>query len=364
MKHVLSNATILSGEDFEVVKGYMVIDDKIIEEIGEGSYHGKSIDVKGGIIFPSFINSHTHVGDSLAPDIGAYATIDERVGKDGFKHRILEEKSAQVSGAINATLKEMLKGGCTAISDFREGGLEGIKQLKSAIPPHMDCVIMGRPGPDQLEEVLENCDGIGISSIEDYSEEDLKIVSTTVRRRSKILGVHVGEVVDDLERALSFKPDFMVHLTNVNVLGENLENINRAGIPVILCPRANAMLGVGIPRLKELFDSTLVALGTDNVMINSPDMFREMEFTFKIIRGMYKDHKFKADQILKAATLNGRKIFALPDNSIMEGNLADFIVAKKGDYITDPVLSLVHRTDKNDVRAVFKNGCWIVDRGI
>ncbi|MFQ5975540.1 MAG: amidohydrolase family protein [Candidatus Hydrothermarchaeales archaeon] len=357
MKQVFVNATILYGEDLEIVEGYVVVEGKNIYEVGEGSYFGKNTDVKGGIIFPSFMNSHMHIGDSVAKDLGAYSNIEERVGKGGIKQRTLEERSSEVPKAIQATLKEMLRGGTTAFCDFREGGLEGIKQLKSALKTPIDCKIMGRPNSDDLGKVLDNCDGIGVSSVKEHTEEELKKISNAVKRSSKLLGVHVGEVEDDLNKALAIKPDFVVHLTNVD--GEGLERTIEAGIPVILCPRANAMLGVGIPRLKELFCSTLVALGTDNVMVNSPDMFREMEFTFKIIRGIYKDHMFDAKEVLKGATINGRRIFGLPDNSIKEGNIADFTIIKKRAYTTDPILSLVHRSDSSDIRAVIKNGSMI-----
>lgn len=357
MKYVFSNATILYGEDFEVVNGYVVVEDTTIEEVGEGSYAGKNIDVDGGIIFPSFTNSHVHLGDSVAKDLGAYRDIEERVGKGGIKHRILEEKSSEVSRAIEISLRKMLMGGTTVFCDFREGGLEGINQLKSAIETPMDGIIMGRQDSDSLDEVLENCNGIGVSSVRDYSEEELGRISRIVKERSKLLGVHVGEVEDDLEKALTLDPDFMVHLTNVE--RESLEKILERNMPVVLCPRANAMLGVGLPPLKELFESTLVALGTDNLMINSADMFREMDFTFKIIRGLYKDHLFDAKEVLKAATINGRRIFSLPGNSVEEGNAADFVITKREEYTTDPILSLVHRTESSSVRGVFKNGALI-----
>ncbi len=251
MKYVFSNATVLSGEDFEVVNGYVVVEDTTIEEVGEGSYAGKSVDVDGGIIFPSFTNSHVHLGDSVVKDIGAYRDIEERVGKEGIKHRVLEEKSSEVSRAIDLSLRKMLVGGTTVFCDFREGGLKGINQLKSAIETPMDGIIMGRQDSDSLDEVLENCDGIGVSSVRDYSEEELDKISKIVKERSKLLGVHVGEVEDDLEKAITLDPDFMVHLTNVGE--ESLEKILERNMPVVLCPRANAMLGVGLPSLKELF---------------------------------------------------------------------------------------------------------------
>ncbi len=68
---------------------------------------------------------------------------------------------------------------------------------------------------------------------------------------------------------------------------------------------------------------------------------------------------FDAKEVLKAATINGRRIFGLPANSVEEGNTADFIVAKREEYTTDPVLSIVHRMESSSIWGVFKNGVLI-----
>jgi len=39
---------------------------------------------------------------------------------------------------------------------------------------------------------------------------------------------------------------------------------------------------VGVPPIRDLAERTTVALGTDNVMLDSPSMFREMEFAAKL----------------------------------------------------------------------------------
>ena len=51
----------------------------------------------------------------------------------------------------------------------------------------------------------------------------------------------------------------------------------------------------------------LLALGTDNVMINSPDMFREMDFLWKVTMGI-KKKRIDPKDILKMATVNAGKI--------------------------------------------------------
>jgi Cytosine deaminase and related metal-dependent hydrolases len=58
---------------------------------------------------------------------------------------------------------------------------------------------------------------------------------------------------------------------------------------IVICPRANSSLAEGIPDIQKMENAgCLLALGTDNVMINSPDMFREMDFLWKATMGIKK----------------------------------------------------------------------------
>jgi cytosine/adenosine deaminase-related metal-dependent hydrolase len=51
-------------------------------------------------------------------------------------------------------------------------------------------------------------------------------------------------------------------------------------------------------------------LGTDNLMFNSPNMFREMEYALKVTRGLSKKY-FPPKEILKMATVNPGQVFKL-----------------------------------------------------
>ncbi len=354
---VFSNATILCGEELEIVKGYVAVKNGVIDEIGEGrAPYRNAADTKRGIIFPAFTNAHVHLGDSIAQDIAAYEHIDRRVGRRGVKFKILKERESEVSNGIRHSLNEMLEFGTTTFCDFREGGLKGIEQLKAVLLKNQDCIILGRPN-NGVEDVLKNCDGIGISSAADYTPEELRKISKAVRKSKKLLAVHAAEVGDDVNKVLKLKPSFLVHATNASK--ENLQKIFASKIPAVLCPRANAMFGVGIPRIKEILENTLVAFGTDNVMANSLNIFREMEFAFKAVRGLNRDYKFDARKILAAATLNGRKLLGLKSSAIAEGNEANFIILRNRKYLYNPILAIVHRYEASDIKSIVKGSLCI-----
>ena len=54
----------------------------------------------------------------------------------------------------------------------------------------------------------------------------------------------------------------------------DLEATSKKTRGIVICPRANSSLSEGIPDIEKMQNAgCLLALGTDNVMINSPDMF-------------------------------------------------------------------------------------------
>ena len=106
------------------------------------------------------------------------------------------------------------------------------------------------------------------------------------------------------------------------------------------------MLSVVIPPVSAYVENDIdVALGTDNVMFNQPDMFREMEYTLKAVRASYQN-KITAYDVLKMATINGFKILG-KDISIKEGNISDILIIKRKS--DDPYLSIVNRSSPEDI---------------
>lgn len=352
MRLVLGNATILRGEELEPTKGFLVIKDGLIEEVGEGKGPRGWIDLKRGIVSPTFTNAHVHLGDSIGQDYGAYKNIEKRVGTGGLKGRLLEEGKARVPAGMGDSMRRMLRCGTGAFGDFREGGLEGVRLLRRVMDPRLEGVVLGRPDGSGVEELLAECDGIGLRTPRAYPKVEIERIVAAVKGRKKLLAVHAAEVRDDVDEALGLRPDFLVHLTNAR--RESLDKVARAGVPVVLCPRANAMLGVGLPEIPRLLERTLVALGTDNVMVNGPNMMREAEFAFKLARGMGRDPTLDGKSILAAATINGRKVLGLRSNAIEGGNKASFIVFRRGRYLYDPVLAVIHRYDVGDIRCIVR----------
>lgn len=300
----------LIGEELEERNVRIVTEGRKIKSIEET---GKDYDTW---ICPSFFNSHTHLGDTVAMDIAFSGSLKEIVKPPGgLKHRILEKTPhEELKKAIRASIKTMIGSGTSGCADFREGGTEGVKALIDAsagLP--FSPVIFGREGGEFIS------DGVGISSTKDVNGVE-KIVREA-RSAGKKVAFHAGEKNNgDIEPALEFDPDLLVHCTHATKA--DMRHIADRGIPVVVCARSNWIFGVTDsgkrPPVTEMLDHGIeVLLGTDNVMVVQPDMFSEMSFLSTVT-------KTGAESILRAA-LHGSALFGEP-NYLKEGNHASFFI--------------------------------------
>jgi len=330
--------TILVGPEFEPVEGRVVVEDGEIQAIEETDTGSDSI------VMPAFVNAHTHIGDSIAKEAGGGLSLDELVAPpDGLKHRLLRSTDRQTKVAAMArTVKQMEETGTASFIEFREGGVDGVAMLRDALTRRMvDPVILGR----ETEAAMNESDGFGASGARDGDFDQLR---NATRRAGKLFGIHAGERdAADIHPALDLDPDFLVHLVHVEEL--HLDRIEDNGIPAVVCPRSNLVTNVGVPPIRQLAERTTVALGTDNVMLNSPSMFREMEFAAKLT-------DLPAETILRMATHNGAKIAGLNCGVIEEGRDAKLLVLD-GDsdnlsYAKDVVRAVVRRAGHADIKRV------------
>src|SRR5207244_5677151 len=96
---------------------------------------------------PGLWNAHTHLGDAVITQ-ELTGTLEELVAPPhGLKHRILAKaKDDAVIGAMRRAMATMLRTGTTGFSDFREGGLKGLKLMYAAVAAMpLQGVALGRP---------------------------------------------------------------------------------------------------------------------------------------------------------------------------------------------------------------------------
>ena len=389
---LIKNVSILYGNDLDYINSTNIrISGQFVKTIGTNLKPDKKEDVydcEGLLVIPGFINAHTHVGDSIGKDIGLDFGVEEKIHPiKGIKQKILtNSKASHLTSFIRNSCLSMIKKGITTFVDFREGGLDGIELLRNAtkgLP--IRSIILGRINyyqdlksikkntllpeskKEELSNLLKKCDGIGISGPNEFSDSVLRFYSQV----PKIRAIHSAETLEscmiskkttaktETQRALLLKPNFLVHMTHASKNDLILASKNETSI--VVCPRANAALAEGIPDVNLMMKSDCnLTIGTDNVMINSLDMFREMDYLWKVSMGLQKS-RLNPKSILKMATVNAAKMLRHKNMGTIQSNsLADCIFINKHaidlEPMHNPYASIVHRASETTIKAVMFGG--------
>jgi cytosine/adenosine deaminase-related metal-dependent hydrolase len=99
-------------------------------------------------------------------------------------------------------------------------------------------------------------------------------------------------------------------------------------------------------------EGIVLGVGTDNVMLNSPNLFDEMHLLGKAL--LHDDR-----QVFKMCTLNGAKIMRIDQRlgSIREGKEARVMVINSRSNnlwgSVNPLASVVRRAEPSDILAIF-----------
>ncbi|MEA3254308.1 MAG: amidohydrolase family protein [Candidatus Altiarchaeota archaeon] len=349
---MIINSSILANEKFTFIEeGHIIIENGVITEVGDGFLH-EGINAKEYIVIPGLINAHTHIGDSFAKEAVQGLGVGDAVGKTGMKWTLYKDTDENtIINSMQDSVKYMLNSGITTFADFREFGLEGINQLKNAVKTtSIKAIILGR----DLGNNLDCCDGLGLNL---YQLDQIP-----VNRKKKIIALHAGEACGEVEAALKHDPDIIVHFTHCTK--NDVKDASTKKTSVILCPRCNAALGAGFPPVKDLLDEGInIALGTDNVMINSPDLFREMEFLLKY---SHLNGGVEPEDVLKMATVNAAKALKTNSGVILRDKAADLIFIDKNApnlrHTSNLIATIVSRCQAENVRKIMVAGVFVINK--
>lgn len=316
--------SIWCGDGFS--KGYITIEDGVVEDVQFGTYKGDP-DFKG-CIMPGIIDTHTHIADAGLKLDRRY-TLEELVAPpNGLKHRYLKNTPTEkMVGDMVSYISGLTSKGVSRIIDFREGGVEGSRMLRSISPRS---VILGRPiskefDPNEIDEILEYADGIGIPSISDMPRTYIDMIAQEVHKKNKILALHVSERVrEDIDYVISLRPHFVVHM--VQATHSDIAKCVDNDIRISVCPRSNLYFGMRAPVNDMINAGADLSLGTDNAMLTPDrDIFEEMRVFYELLTPLNKERALH----LKYLVAGGRKL--LYENSSIES-----MTGKKADLIAIP----------------------------
>ena len=393
MSIAITNASLLLGKELDYVQnGHIEIENGRIKRAGAGNYggSGKRLDAKGFLVMPGLINAHTHIADSIGKDIAASHRLDARVHPVfGAKKKILQKSAPEhLKAFIRNSAISMMKKGVVAFADFREDGPDGIRLLKEAVADlPIKCVVLGRTNyygdpkeasglppeaVEQARQVLEIADGFGLSGANENTDAALSQYRQLAGK--KMVAIHAAESKETMEFSNAhtgrsevdrimerLRPDFLVHMTNASE--DEISLVAKSKTGIVVCPRSNGVLGAGIPKVAQMLrQGCLLAIGTDNVMLNSSDMLRELDYIWKASRAT-ESEMIRPKELLKMATVNGAQILKLNSGCIEQGRAADLLFIDKmhADLypMHDPHAAIVHRLSESSIGSVMIDGRFV-----
>ncbi len=401
--YTLRGAAILAGDELELLSiGDVEVRNGLINRIGRDLSDPALpiIDVSGKLIVPGFINGHTHFLDAAIKEI-AYDTepgANLFFPPDGVRPQALAQLPPEtVVDAMRRTARHMVSTGTVAFADFTSGGLEGVEQIKNACSDSsLRCLSLGslsgfpfqpqdalqenREGLSaaqisELEEVISRADGLAPVRASDITDAAMQDLHRIAREAGKLVATHAAALPSyretslartgrsDVERIAEFlQPDFIVHMTDADQ--RDLQRTAESGIAIIMCARANATLRAGAPPYANaLALGITIGFGTDNIMLEGPDLLGELGYISRIARTSgISDHQVSPTDLLKSATIDGARALSIDDTlgSLRDGKSASLVLFDMENdnlaFSRDPVASIVHRASRADISAVIIDG--------
>ncbi len=355
------------GEDLELWDSgvNMVVRDGLIEHVGRGKSAGRNVvNFNNVLVMPPLANLHTHILDYAFPEVGWDLDIDTLVGDPyGVKYLMLSKAdNTSLRNAIQRFLNHSWNCGVGVVVEFREGGASNaVLDLSSRPKTH---IVLGMPVRqdgvvDQVREMSEFVNGVGISSPLYFREDELEALNKLSKDLNMIVHAHISEVAEshdggDLEYMLKhLKPSAVVHGTYLNY--EELTTLKEHGIPLIMCLRSNLWFVGAVPDLRTIRELEMdVGLGTDNASWIKGDLWRELDLLTNLLRvkGVL-DPKW----VLKAAT---NSALVGINNRLCEGCRANILAINEEltsiRYAKDKYLATVKRGGPEGVEVLVTDG--------
>ncbi|ADT84856.1 amidohydrolase family protein [Thermococcus barophilus] len=395
MSILIKNGYVIYGENLDVMKADIYIEDNKITKIGKNLNISADyvIDAKGKVVSPGFINLHTHSPMGLFRGLA-----DDLPLMDWLKHHIWPKEAKLTreytkAGAYLGAL-EMIKTGTTAFLDmyfYMDAVAEVV--LESGLRGYLSYGMIDLGEPDKTEKEIK----VALETmkfIEKLSSERvqfvfgphapytcsialLKKVRELANEHKKLITIHVAETMTEIGQITSrygkspvvllddigFLADDVIIAHGVWLDSKDIHILARHRVSIAHNPASNMKLASGVMPIERLLNAGVnVGLGTDgSASNNNLDMLEEM----KIAALLHKVHNLDptvadAKTVFKMATQNGAKALRLDAGVIKKGALADLVIIDFNQPhlrpINNVISHLVYSANGNDVETTIVDG--------
>lgn len=349
--------------------GAVAISGDTIQAVGpraeiEASYHARqSIDARGKLILPGFVNGHTHVPMVLFRGLHDDVSLNDWLYKYIFPAEAKNVNEEFVRWGTRLAAAEQIRSGVTTFADmyyFEEAVAEETK--KAGMRGVLGETFIDFPDPDNksnaailayTEKYLQKWQGDPLihaaaapHSIYTCSQKTLQDSAALARKYHAPILIHVAEMKKELDDSLKNNGATPVqYLDRIGLLGPDVVAahcifVDEADRKILAArqvgcvhnPSSNMMLASGVaPVPEERAAGIAVGLGTDGPAgsNNDLDLMEEMDLAAKLAKiSKMSPLALNSKAVVEMATIDGARALHMEKEigSLEKGKKADLIV--------------------------------------
>lgn len=392
--------------------GSMVVEDGLIVEIGNGEEitpRGELIDMKGKLVLPGFINTHTHSHASIFKGFG-----DDMELMDWLHHAMWPTEQHMTGDIAYAATRmsclEYAQSGITTYADqFYFSGQVAQAASESGLRCFLAPSVFTKSTAETddtfkaAKKFIETWIGrekttnvypcIGPHAPYSVDGPLFQKVNQLADAYDLLIHVHISETLDENRQIMEqygMSPTEWLHSLGVfehkvlaahsiHLSPHDMELYRQYGVHASYNPVSNLKLVSGIMPLKELKEAGIsVSIGTDGSNSNnSMDLLRDLKTGALIQKMKYQDAAFlPARDAIRMLTIEGAKALYLDreTGSLEVGKWADFVAMDPTsprltplytDEVTRLYAAVVYGAYGADIVDTVVNGNWVMkDRKI
>ncbi|HUB02869.1 MAG TPA: amidohydrolase [Terriglobales bacterium] len=357
----------------------------------------ETLDARGKLILPGFINGHTHVPMTLLRGLHDDVTLNDWLYKYIFPAEAKNVNEEFVRWGTRLALAEEIRSGVTTFADmyyFEDAVADETK--KAGMRGVLGETLIDFPDPDSktsaaelayTERFLQKWQGDPLihaaaapHSIYTCSKQTLQESAALARKYHAPILIHVAEMKKELDDSLKNNGASPVqYLDRIGVLGPDVvaahcifvdeadrKTLAARQVGCVHNPSSNMMLASGVaPVPEERAAGIAVGLGTDGPAgsNNDLDLMEEMDLAAKLAKiTKMSPLALSAKAVVEMATIDGARALHMENEigSLEKGKKADLIVISLDEPNAVPMYNiyaaLAYALKANDVETVMIGG--------
>ncbi|HEY8716505.1 MAG TPA: amidohydrolase [Candidatus Acidoferrum sp.] len=402
---LISGGTIVTmdGDRLMLEDGAVAVKGDVISAVGfrtdlENKYAAtQTIDARGKLVLPGFVNGHTHVPMTLFRGLHDDVTLDDWLRKYIFPAEAKNVTEEFVRWGTRLAMAEQIRGGITTFADmyyFEDAVAEETKA--AGMRGILGETFIDFPAPDNKDEAemlaytekflkrWQNDPLIHAApaphSIYTCSRRTLQDAANLARKYHAPILIHVAEMKKELDDSRAQNGTTPVqYLDKIGILGPDVvaahcifvddtdrKVLAEKKVGCVHNPSSNMMLASGVSPVPELRSAGVaVGLGTDGPAgsNNDLDLMEEMDLAAKLQKITKMDPlALGAKAVVEMATVEGAKALHMGSEigSLEAGKKADVIVISLNEPNAVPMYDvyaqLAYALKGNDVETVVIGG--------